>query len=244
MWEKRRKNNTAASSPSKVSWQTTPSFAVQNWSQKWSPAQCCCHWCHCRPFSRSRVTQDRAQPTWASALKSLTSNLPMLEELIWNQLISSSPSFERLITFLFPQPSFLEYFQCVLLQDKSGVAKQTPRCQIQGRWAQCWAGQVVPLGPTSSTQILVLEWERPRLWIHSTLFADLMAAKAINSENNQQHKASKKGKKKTMEFYYLHERRQMNITKLLMGRDQRATILCEHRISLTILRRPADVLGK
>lgn len=47
-----------------------------------------------------------------------------------------------------------------------------------------------------------------------------------------------------MEFYYLHERRRMNIIKLLMGRDQRVTILCNHRISLTSLRRPAGVLGK
>lgn len=87
MWEKRRKNNKAAPSPSKVSWQTRPCFGGQNWSQKWSPAQCCCHWCHCRPFSRSWVTQDRAQSTWASALKALTSNLLMpKEELIWNQL--------------------------------------------------------------------------------------------------------------------------------------------------------------
>lgn len=35
-----------------------------------------------------------------------------------------------------------------------------------------------------------------------------------------------------MEFYYLHQRRRMNIMKLLMGRDQRVTILCNDRSAL------------
>lgn len=47
-----------------------------------------------------------------------------------------------------------------------------------------------------------------------------------------------------MEFYYLHERRWMNKIKLFIGRDQRVTILCNHGISLTNLRRPAGALGK
>lgn len=86
----------------------------------------------------------------------------------------------------------------MLLQDKCRVSKQTPECQSQEGWAWCWAGQLLPLGPTSSRQVLVLEYEKPHIWIPWTLSAALTrwAAKAINSKNNQRHKASRKSKKK------------------------------------------------